>query len=261
MSVHKSSTGKMTAPKIRALKGERGIVAVTAYHTLAAQWADPVADILLIGDSLGMVLYGMSTTHGVTLEMSLAHAKAVAHTAQRALVILDMPFGTYEQSPAQAFENAAKALAASGVSGVKLEGGAFMAPTIQFLTQRGIPVLAHIGLTPQGVHQFGGFKQQGKTDAARAQLLKDARAVEQAGAFAVVVEHVPDVVALEITKSLSIPTIGIGAGKGCDGQIAVMEDMLGMTAKSPPFAKRYAELGTLAQGALQSYADDVVSRK
>ncbi len=255
MSAHtETKPTKMTAPKLRALKGERGIVAITSYTMLSAQWADPVSDILLVGDSLGMVLYGMPNTLGVTLDMTIFHGKAVVGAAKSALVVLDMPFGTYEQSPQQAFENAAKAIAATGASAVKLEGGVVMAPTIEFLTQRGIPILAHVGLTPQSVNQFGGFRQQGKTDEAAALIMNDAKTVEAAGAFAVVIEHVPETLANEITKALTIPTIGIGAGKGCDGQIAVMEDMIGLTEKSPPFAKRFAELGALAKSAISEYA-------
>ncbi len=261
MSAHDTKPiAKMTAPKLRALKGQRGIVAITAYNALSASWADELADILLVGDSMGMVLYGMPNTHGVTLDMSIQHGKAVAQAAKHALVLIDMPFGTYEQSPQQAFENCARAIAHTGAAGVKLEGGVYMAPTIEFLTQRGIPVLGHIGLTPQGVHQFGGFKQQGTNDAARAQLLADAHAVADAGAFAMVVEHVPDDVGAYITQNVAIPTIGIGAGLKCDGQIAVMEDLLGLTAKSPPFATRYAELGALARGAIAAYGDVVRKR-
>lgn len=250
----------LTATGVRARKGAAPLVCLTAYTTPVAQLADADCDIVLVGDSVGMVLHGLPSTLGVTMEMMILHGQAVARGIERALMVVDMPFGSYEESPAQAFRNAARLMAETGAGAVKLEGGLHMAETIRFITERGIPVMAHIGLTPQAVNAFGGYKVQGRgADADR--IRADARAVEDAGAFAVVLEKVPATLADQITADCAIPTIGIGASAGCDGQILVIDDMLGLfDAFKPKFVKRYADLATTARAALRSYADEVRSR-
>lgn len=253
---------RRSVQNIRRMKnGDAAFVALTAYTAPIAQLADDVADLVLVGDSLGMVLYGMPDTVGVTLEMMIAHGKCVAATTKKALCIVDMPFGSYQASPAQAFENAARIMKETGAQGVKLEGGAEMADTIAFLTQRGVPVLAHIGLLPQQVHAQGGYRVQGKDTEATERLLADARAIEKAGAFAVVVEGTVETVARQLTKEINIPTIGIGASAACDGQILVTEDLLGFTSQpKAKFVKGYATLFETARAALTQFAADVKSR-
>lgn len=245
---------------ILALKGKAPVVVLTAYTTPVAKLADAACDVLLVGDSLGMVLHGLPSTLGVTLEMMILHGQAVMRGAARSLVVIDMPFGSYEEGPAQAFRNAARLMAETGAGAVKLEGGQHMAETIAFLVARGIPVMAHVGLTPQSVNTLGGYKVQGRgADGAR--LMADAQAVAQAGAFAVVLEKVPAGLAGQVSRALSIPTIGIGAGVECDGQVLVIDDMLGLfTDFRPKFVRRYAELGTTAAEAVAAYAADVRSR-
>lgn len=248
-------------PDIRARKGQVPLVALTAYTTPMARLADPHCDIALVGDSLGMVLHGMPSTLGVTLEMMILHGRAVMRGLSRAMCVIDMPFGSYEESPEQAFRNAARLVAETGAPAVKLEGGAHMAPTIAFLTARGIPVMAHIGLTPQAVNTLGGYKVVGR-DAEAERVMQDARAVEAAGAFSVVLEKVPVGLAARVTQGLAIPTIGIGAGAQCDGQVLVVDDMLGMfTEFRPKFVKRYADLGLAADQAIADYAADVRARR
>lgn len=247
---------------LRARKGSVPLVCLTAYTTPMARLLDPVSDLLLIGDSLGMVLYGFETTLPVTLDMMIAHAGAVVRGAQRACVIVDLPFGSYQESPEQAFRNAARAMTASGCAGVKIEGGLVMAETIRFLVARGIPVLGHIGLQPQSVHALGGFRAQGRTPDEASRILADARAVADAGAFAVVVEGTTETVARDVTAAIDIPTIGIGASAACDGQILVTEDILGLfTEFKPRFVKRYAELGSQIAAAVTAYADEVRARR
>ncbi len=255
------TTRRLTPPDIRARKGATPIVCLTAYTTPVARIADAECDVLLVGDSVGMVLHGLPSTLGVTLDMMILHGQAVARGSARALLVVDLPFGAYEASPAQAFEAAARVMRETGAGAVKLEGGAHMAETIAFLVARGIPVMAHIGLTPQAVNSFGGYKVQGRgEDAAR--IRADAQAVEKAGAFAVVLEKVPDSLAREITLAAVIPTIGIGASADCDGQILVIDDMLGLFADfRPSFVKRYAELGQAAGAAVAAYAADVRARR
>lgn len=255
------NTRRLTPPDIRARKGADPIVCLTAYTTPVAKIADADCDVLLVGDSVGMVIHGLDSTLGVTLDMMVMHGQAVARGSQQALLVIDLPFGAYEASPQQAFEAAARVMRETGCGAVKLEGGAHMAETIAFLVARGIPVMAHIGLTPQAVNSFGGYKVQGRgADAAR--IRADALAVEQAGAFAVVLEKVPDQLAREITQELAIPTIGIGASADCDGQILVIDDMLGLfTDFRPKFVKRYAELGEAASKAVADYAADVRARR
>ena len=248
-------------PDIRARKGQAPLVVLTAYTTPMARLVDAHCDIALVGDSVGMVLHGMPSTLGVTMEMMVLHGRAVTRGLSRAMAVIDMPFGSYEQSPAQAFANAARLMVETGAPAVKLEGGARMAETIAFLTQRGVPVMAHIGLTPQAVNTLGGYKVVGR-DAGAQQVLQDAQAVEAAGAFAVVLEKVPAALAGRVTQALAIPTIGIGAGVDCDGQVLVVDDMLGtFTEFRPRFVQRYAELGQTADAAIAAYAADVRARR
>ena len=225
-----------------------------------ARMMDAHCDFVLVGDSVGMVLHGLPSTLGVTMEMMILHGQAVARGLKQSMLVIDMPFGSYEESPAQALRNAARIMRDTGAAAVKLEGGVEMEETIRFLTRRSIPVMAHIGLTPQAINTLGGYKVQGRGED-RARVLEDARAVAGAGAFSVVLEKVPAALADEITAALDIPTIGIGASAGCDGQILVVDDMLGLfTAFKPKFAKRYAELGAAADEAIAAYADEVRAR-
>ena len=248
-------------PDIRARKGQAPLVVLTAYTTPMARLVDAHCDIALVGDSVGMVLHGLPSTLGVTMEMMILHGRAVARGLQRAMAVIDMPFGSYEESPAQAFANAARLMVETGAAAVKLEGGARMAETIAFLTQRGVPVMAHIGLTPQAVNTLGGYKVVGR-EAEADRVLQDGLAVEAAGAFAVVLEKVPASLAGRLTQALSIPTIGIGAGVDCDGQVLVVDDMLGtFTEFRPRFVHRYAELGQTADAAIAAYAADVRARR
>ena len=248
-------------PDIRARKGSAPLVVLTAYTTPGARLVDPHCDIALVGDSVGMVLHGMPSTLGVTLEMMILHGRSVVRGLSRAMAVIDMPFGSYEESPQQAYRNAARVMAETGAPSVKVEGGTHMAETIAFLTKRGVPVMAHIGLTPQSVNTLGGYKVVGRNgDADR--VMADAIAVEDAGAFAVVLEKVPVGLAARITQRLSIPTIGIGAGVQCDGQVLVIDDMLGLfTEFKPKFVKRYADLGRQADEAIASYAAEVRARQ
>lgn len=249
---------RKTITAIRAMKGQQKIVSLTAYTTPMARMLDPHCDLLLVGDSLGMVLYGMDTTVSVTLDMMIAHGQAVMRGAAQACVIVDMPFGSYQESKEQAYRNAVRILQETGCDGIKLEGGAEMAETIHFLSTRGVPVLAHVGLMPQMVNTSGGFRALGHSDEEAAKIAADAAAVAQAGAFAVVIEGTVEPVAREISQSLVIPTIGIGASAACDGQVLVCDDMLGLfDAFKPRFVKRYAELGALVSQAASDYARDV----
>ena len=245
---------------IKARKGSDPLVVLTAYTTPMARLVDPHCDVALVGDSLGMVLHGLPSTLGVTMEMMILHGRAVVRGLSRAMPVIDMPFGSYEESPAQAFRNASRIMAETGAPAVKLEGGQHMAETISFLTARGVPVMAHIGLTPQAVNTLGGYKVVGRDEEAAA-VMADAKAVEAAGAFSVVLEKVPVGLAGRISAALSIPTIGIGAGAQCDGQVLVIDDMLGLfTDFRPKFVKRYAELGSTAAEAVAAYAAEVRAR-
>jgi 3-methyl-2-oxobutanoate hydroxymethyltransferase len=247
-------------PDIRARKGSAPLVVLTAYSTPVARLVDAHCDIVLVGDSVGMVIHGLPSTLGVTMEMMILHGRAVVRGAQKAMPVIDMPFGSYEESPQQAFRNASRLMAETGAPAVKLEGGVHMADTIAFLTARGVPVMAHVGLTPQSVNTLGGYKVVGREGEAD-KVMADARAVEAAGAFSVVLEKVPTGLAGRITAALSIPTIGIGAGVDCDGQVLVVDDMLGLfTEFRPKFVKRYAELGTVADEAIAAYAAEVRAR-
>ncbi|MGR3271677.1 3-methyl-2-oxobutanoate hydroxymethyltransferase [Thalassococcus profundi] len=259
-----SATARKTAPlpeDIRARKGGVPIVSLTAYTTPMAQAMDGVCDFVLVGDSVGMVLHGLPSTLGVTMEMMILHGRAVARGLKASMMVVDMPFGSYEESPEQAFRNAARIMAETGAGAVKLEGGGSMAATIAFLVARGVPVMAHVGLTPQSINTLGGYKVQGRGDAGTA-LLADAQAVAKAGAFAVVLEKVPQSLADRTTAEVAIPTIGIGASAGCDGQILVVDDMLGLfTAFKAKFVKRYAHLGDDARAAIAAYAEEVKARR
>lgn len=252
------ATAQKTAPMptdILARKGGTPLVSLTAYTTPMAEVMDGICDFVLVGDSVGMVLHGLASTLDVTMEMMILHGQAVRRGLKRSMLVIDMPFGSYEETPQQAFANAARLMRETGAGAVKLEGGQTMAETIAFLTKRGIPVMAHIGLTPQSIHTLGGYKVQGRGDAG-GQMLADAKAVAEAGAFAVVLEKVPESLADQITRDVAIPTIGIGASGKCDGQILVVDDMLGLfTAFRAKFVKRYANLGEEAKKAVQAYAD------
>jgi 3-methyl-2-oxobutanoate hydroxymethyltransferase len=251
----------LSVPELAARKGGVPLVCLTAYTTPVAELADKHCDIVLVGDSVGMVLHGLDSTLGVSLDMMILHGQAVRRGVKRALMVVDMPFGSYEEGPEQAFRNAAKLMAETGCAAVKLEGGETMAGTIAFLTARGIPVMGHVGLTPQAVNAFGGYKVQGRGEAGDA-ILRDAQAVADAGAFAVVLEKVPESLARAITADLAVPTIGIGASPACDGQILVVDDMLGMfTSFKPKFVKRYGDLGAQADKAIAAYAEEVRERR
>ena len=260
MSVQKELK-RITVPEIRARKGAEPIVSLTCYHAHTARLLDQYVDIMLVGDSLGMVMHGMETTLGVTLDLMILHAQAVMRGSSRALVVVDMPFGTYEESPEIAFRNAARAMKETGCTAVKLEGGARTAKTIRYLTERGIPVMAHIGLTPQMVQVMGGFRTQGRDPSEWPAIEADAAAISEAGAFSVVLEGMAEPLAAKITRSIPIPTIGIGASPQCDGQILVMEDMLGLNPNPPRFVREYAHLGPDIETAVKAYAADVKSRR
>ncbi|THD73251.1 3-methyl-2-oxobutanoate hydroxymethyltransferase [Thalassobius vesicularis] len=251
---------RTTVPQIRARKGGEPIVSLTSYHAHTAAIVDKYADFILVGDSLGMVMHGMDSTLGVSLDLMIMHGRAVVRGTERALVVVDMPFGTYEESPQIAFRNAARIMQETNCGAVKLEGGARMADTIRFLTERGIPVMAHIGLTPQSTHTMGGFKTQGRDEYSWPLHEADAKAVTEAGAFAIVLEGMVEPLAARITKQIPIPTIGIGASADCDGQILVLEDMLGLNEWTPKFVKVYGTLGPAIEKAVSDYATDVKSR-
>ncbi len=260
MSVQ-SQMKRLTAPAIRARKGgKEPVVALTAYHAHTARIIDPFVDLLLVGDSLGMVMHGYENTLPVPLDLMIMHGAAVVRGAQHALVVVDMPFGSYEESPAVAFRNAARVIKETGCGAVKLEGGVRMAETIRYLTERGIPTMAHIGLTPQSVNVMGGFKTQGRHRDEWAAIEADAVAVAEAGAFSVVLEGMAELLAAQITRLIPIPTIGIGASAACDGQILVLEDMLGLNPRVPKFVKKFAELGDAIENAVKDYAREVRER-
>ena len=252
---------RITCPQIQARKNGTPVVALTSYHAHTAMIVDECADFILVGDSLGMVMHGMQTTVGVPLDLMIMHGKAVVRGTQRALIVVDMPFGSYEESPQVAFRNAARVMKETGCGAVKLEGGERMAETIAFLVARGIPVMAHIGMTPQSSHTMGGFITQGHDRAAWKSYQQDAKAVAQAGAFAMVLEAMVEPLAAQITQNVSIPTIGIGASAKCDGQILVLEDMLGLNPNNvPKFVKTYARLGEEIKNAVSTYAQEVRDR-
>ncbi|MGG6893874.1 MULTISPECIES: 3-methyl-2-oxobutanoate hydroxymethyltransferase [Rhizobium] len=254
-------TKRKTPAAIAAMKGTRPIVSLTAYTTPIARLLDPHCDLLLVGDSLGMVLYGMETTVGVTMEMMIAHGQAVMRGAKHACIIVDLPFGSYQESKEQAFRNAARILKETGCDGVKLEGGEEMAETVSFLTSRGVPVFGHVGLMPQQVNTTGGYRSLGRSDKEASKIRHDAKAISEAGAFAMVIEGTIEPLAREITAAVAIPTIGIGASAACDGQILVSDDMLGLFNDfKPRFVKHFAELAPLVSKAAEAYAEEVKAR-
>ena len=261
MSSQPTPQKRLTVPDIAAKKGVEPIVSLTAYHAHTAALADKYCDFLLVGDSLGMVMHGYETTVPVPLELMIMHGKAVVRGARRALVVIDMPFGSYEESPPVAFRNAARVMKETDCGAIKLEGGRRMAETIRFLVDRGIPVMAHIGLTPQSINVLGGFKVQGRTEAQWAAIEEDAHMVAEAGAFSVVLEAMPAALADRITGAIAIPTIGIGASAGCDGQILVMEDMLGLSPRVPKFVKAFGKIGPAIESAIRDYAEEVRTRQ
>jgi len=251
---------RLTVPKLKAMKGGEPIVMLTAYTARMAQLLDPHCDLLLVGDSLGQVIYGLPSTVPVTLDMMCAHGAAVVRGSWHALVAVDMPFGSYEASPEQAFASAARILKETGAAAVKLEGGEAMAETVAFLTGRGIPVIGHVGLTPQAVNALGGYGARGKSEAEANKILADARAVAEAGCFLLVLEGVMEEIAAEATRAVACPTIGIGASPHCDGQVLVTEDMLGLFERTPRFVKRYDDLATRIDAAASAYAAEVRGR-
>lgn len=254
---------RVTIPAIKARKGDpeaEPLVMLTAYTVRTAQLLDPHCDILLVGDSLGQVIYGLPSTLPVSLDMMCAHGAAVSRGSYHAAVVVDMPFGSYEASPVHAFESASRILADTGAAAVKLEGGAAMADTVRFLSERGIPVMGHVGLTPQAVNTLGGYGARGRSGAEYDKIVGDAEAVAQAGAFAVVVEGVVETLADAIVGTLDVPVIGIGASARCDGQVLVTEDMLGLFERTPRFVKRYGHMAETMTEAVERYAADVRSR-
>jgi 3-methyl-2-oxobutanoate hydroxymethyltransferase len=250
----------MTAASVRARKGGEPLVCLTAYDAPTARLLDPHCDVLLVGDSVGMVVHGLPSTVGVTLEMMILHGQAVMRGASRALVVVDMPFGSYERSPEQAFASASRLVQETGCSAVKIESGAYAAETVRFLTERGIPVMAHVGLRPQAALVDGGFKAKGRNEQEREAVRAEARASCEAGAFAMVIEGTDEELAREITEEVSCPTIGIGASAACDGQILVTPDMLGMFDWTPKFVRRYGDVKVVIEDAAKRYAEEVRSR-
>ena len=259
MSLQKEAK-RLTAPDIFARKGGEPIVVLTSYHAHTAALADKHCDVILVGDSLGMVMHGFETTVPVTLDMMILQGHAVMRGSARALVVIDMPFGSYEASKEQAFMSAARVLKETGCGAVKLEGGVRMAEIIRFLVERGVPVMAHVGLTPQSINTIGSFRAQGRDETDWGRIEADALAVADAGAFSVVIEAVAEPLARKLTAQVAIPTIGIGASVACDGQVLVMEDMLGLSPRVPKFVKRYGDLGPGIDKAIADYAADVRAR-
>lgn len=255
---------RLTVPAIRARKtdGKTGepLVMLTAYTVRTAQILDPHCDMMLVGDSLGQVIYGLDSTIPVSLEMMIAHGAAVVRGSYHSLIIVDMPFGSYEAGPEHAIRSATRVMKETGCAAVKMEGGEAMAETVAFLSERGIPVMGHVGLTPQAVNILGGHKVQGRDDATAAKVLADAKAIDEAGAFSIVIEGVLEPIAIEATKAVSCPTIGIGASAQCDGQVLVTEDMLGMFDWVPRFVKKFDDMASRIEKAVESYAADVRSR-
>ena len=262
MSAQKQDVIKrIAAPDITARKGKEPIVCLTAYTAPVAQILDEVCDLLLVGDSVGMVVHGLPNTVGVTLEMMILHGQAVMRASKRAMVVIDMPFGSYEGDPGVAYANAARVMKETGAHGVKVECGPTIPATIDYLVKRGIPVMGHVGLRPQAVLVDGAFKVKGRTGDEVARVLEEARATEAAGAFCIVVEGVAEALAREVTAAVTVPTIGIGASAGCDGQILVTDDMLGLFDWTPKFVRRYADLKGEISAAVRAYAEDVRARR
>ncbi|MCJ8144158.1 3-methyl-2-oxobutanoate hydroxymethyltransferase [Ancylobacter sp. A5.8] len=251
---------RLTAPDIRARKGGEPIVSLTAYHAHTARLVDPHVDFMLVGDSLGMVMHGMETTVPVTVEMMILQGQAVMRGSAKALVVVDLPFGSYEGSPQQAFATASRVLKETGAGAVKLEGGRRMAETVRFLADRGVPVMGHVGLTPQAINTLGSFKALGRDEAGAAMILDDARSIADAGAFSIVLEAMSEPLAAQITREVAPPTIGIGGSSACDGQILVLEDMLGLSDRVPRFVKKFADIGPAIGAAVEAYASEVRAR-
>ncbi len=255
---------RLTVPAIRSRKQDgqtaEPIVMLTAYTARQAQLLDPHCDLLLVGDSLGQVIYGLPSSVPVTLDMMANHGAAVVRGSYHSVVLVDLPFGTYEASPEQAFASSARLLKETGCAGVKLEGGEDMAATVRFLTRRGIPVMGHVGLTPQAVNVLGGYNARGRSEAEAAKIVSDARALAEAGAFGIVVEGVVEPIAIAVTEAVPCPVIGIGGSARCDGQVLVTEDMLGMFERVPRFVKRYEAIAEVISGAAERYAGEVRAR-
>ena len=262
MSAQREETvRRLTAPEITARKGGVPLVCLTAYTAPVAAMLDEVCDILLVGDSVGMVLHGLPNTVGVTLEMMILHGQAVMRASRKAFVVVDLPFGAYEGPKEVAYANAVRVLKETGCQAVKVEAGPTVAETIAYLVQRGIPVVGHVGLRPQAVNVDGAFKAKGRSEEERARVVAEAEATADAGAFCIVVEGVAEALAQEITAAVAVPTIGIGASAGCDGQILVTDDMLGLFDWTPKFVRRYADLKREIEQAVRAYADDVRARR
>lgn len=258
--IKRDGGGRITAPDLQRRKHGEPIVMLTAYTARMAEILDPHCDALLVGDSLAQVVYGLPNTLPVTLEMMAAHGAAVVRGSRRALVVIDMPFGSYEEGPEQAFRSASWLLRETGAGAVKIEGGAAFAGTVAFMKMRGIPVMGHVGLTPQSLHTLGGYKVQGRTNEDFSQIMQDAAALEEAGVFAIVVEAVVEALGRSVTQSVSCPTIGIGASPFCDGQILVVDDMLGLTKRTAKFVKRYEDLAGRIDAAVAEYSASVRRR-
>lgn len=262
MSVHtQESVKRITVPDIAGRKGGEPIVCLTAYDAPMAALLDPHCDVLLVGDSLGMAVHGLPNTVGVTLEMMILHGQAVMRGAKRAMVVVDMPFGSYEGGKEVAYANCVRVMKETGAQAVKLETSIEMAEIVAFLVKRGIPVMGHVGLRPQAILAEGGFKAKGRTDSERDRVLAEARAVAEAGAFCIVIEGVAESLAREITETIDVPTIGIGASAACDGQVLVVNDMLGLFDWTPKFVRKYADLRTEIDRAAAAFASDVKTRR
>ena len=259
--VKEQAVRRLAAPDITQRKGKTPIVCLTAYTAPMAAILDEHCELLLVGDSVGMVLHGLPNTVGVTLEMMILHGRAVMRGSKRAMVVVDMPYGSYEGAPDVAYANAVRVMKETGAGAVKVEAGATIAPTIEYLVKRGVPVMGHVGLRPQAVLLDGRFKAKGREEGERRQIVEDAKATAAAGAFAVVVEGVAEGVAKEVTEAIDVPTIGIGASAGCDGQILVTDDMLGLFDWTPKFVRRYADVRREISGAVAAYAADVRERR
>lgn len=251
---------RITAPEITARKGGDPIVCLTAYDAPTAAILDEFCDLILVGDSVGMVVHGLTTTVGVTLEMMIMHGQAVMRGSQKSLVVVDLPFGYYEDSPERAFKSAARVMRETGCQAVKIESGSYAAETIAYLVERGIPVMSHVGLRPQSMNVLGGFRARGRNPEVAKEILENAKAAAEAGSFAVVVEGVSAEIADSVTKAISIPTIGIGASPGCDGQILVTPDMLGLFSRVPKFVKKYADMQSMVRNSVENYAKEVKNR-
>jgi 3-methyl-2-oxobutanoate hydroxymethyltransferase len=261
VSAQRESQSRLAAPDINAMKGKTPIVCLTAYTAPMAELLDPVCDILLVGDSVGMVLHGLDNTVGVTLEMMILHGQAVMRGSRRAMVVVDMPFGSYEGDRRTAYANAVRVMKETGAQAIKIESGAAVADTIAFLVERGVPVMGHVGLRPQSVLVDGRFRARGRTNSEHDDVMEEARAAQAAGAFAIVVEGVAETLARNLTSELEVPTIGIGASPACDGQVLVLDDMLGLFDWTPKFVRRYADLRSEIDRAVRAYAADVRDRR